>query len=842
MQQTDKRTRARLSSAYGFRYFFLAFICFVFFGLLFETNTAYALSPTKVTFPLPTNKVWRGSTYVGHGSYSSTLKSAMDITIPGESAEGYTVYAMASGKVIDRTDSEGRIVVKVSTPLITTNGAYIGSWFYCYAHMKNISVSAGSTIQAGQSVGQVSMVGKAEGPHLHVNIVSADYGGSIWDDAGTKYSISPYYVYGFVDASGNNTSYFTRDMSGPAVTEWLINHVPVSTSVMPDTSAPVVVSAEAKNITDTGFDVVCRITDDVGVTKTRFAVWNGGDTANDQDDLKWYEITSKTSGSAADGTWTCHVDISNHNNEYTDYYVDIYGYDAAGNFNNPNTHIAGIRVNPAISTITINYPGLLVLKRGETEQLTVTTDPAEFDKTKLRWTSSNDAIVSVNSAGLVTAHHLYDGVVTITCESPDGSVSDHINVSVSSNVSENSAFYVDRVSSSVGDGYEGLVALIREPGDMLEYAVGVYFENDVKTYDVEYTVEEGNIILSNGTLFIGKNTADKNVIAAHIYDVYDDGSRGCQMEAVKITIFKDIGGGIFTLPANLSTIGEYAFEGVAAKKYFIPSSLTALPFNSLAGLPCGSWIYFNSDTINPFYDYEVLGLPETEARSEDYVWFDTGSLSRVYYNGDGGTANYYCLKSPEEYHWSDWTTTTPSNGVEYETKTQYRSRSVFTETVYSAWSDWIPNGTTVVTSNDLCDVRPIPHAAQTKTVYTYKHYKYYNTSRNMWLYSYVDNSGNSWSTQGRWETVESDLPYTQYKWASSDGYDGWRDSSEIPWFDQRTKQVTVAEAYTEYQYRTRTASQQTTYGEWSNWSDTAIAATESIEVETRIVYRMKVYN
>ncbi len=181
-----------------------------------------------------------------------------------------------------------------------------------------------------------------------------------------------------------------------------------------------------------------------------------------------------------------------------------------------------------------------------------------------------------------------------------------------------------------------------------------------------------------------------------------------------------------------------------------------------------------------------------------------------------------------------WSETAPDSI--YIEKIQYRSRSVSTETVYSAWNDWISNGKTAISATDLRDVRTVAHAAQTKTVYTYDHYKYYNTSYNEWRYSYVDNSGNSWSTQGRWETAQSDTPYTQYKWASNDGYDGWRDSSNIPWFHQATKQVTVTSAYTEYQYRTRTASQKITYGEWSEWSDNAVTATDSLDVETRTVY------
>ena len=1235
---------------------FLTFLisCFV----VTTAKNAYALSPTLINFPLTKDKVWKGSTYVGHGNAYDTLRSAMDINLTDGNDEGYTVFAMATGTVVSRNDSNGEIVVKVSSPLVTINGAYIGSWYYCYAHMKNISVSAGSTVQAGQSVGQVSAVGNAEGSHLHVNIVSADYGGNIYSNPGTQYAISPYYVYGFVDASGNDTSYFKRDMQGPAVTEWLIGHVPVSTSPLPgsqlnivfdngqvtgaqsgdyieigsqvsltatplsgytfdswvitdrnvitfdssnpytftmpdheisieasfkiisntvvkrwknvsanvsgaalsmsatlevdaatvlslemphtvtnprvfvstsqglgnpyskyydppqdvvttvnggkrhsysfslnnvselvndagqslqlqagtvyyyrwmavindnlytsdlysftarnplvtwsdlctnggeysglfngvvrwdkslsmqevgcfvstnrdavrgasrqnhngcafrndttikldskvttdaaygtwvfykgptfdtitsfasnttyyykfyaytsdnvetfseimpytpegDTTKPQIVSASVSNVTRNGYDVNVVATDNVGLKEIWIGTWNdviGIDAA------KWQVAVPNSNGTAS-----FVINISEFDNvQNTTYHTNAVAYDNAGNqseiirvgdpyingiltsvWMTPQTNYsisAGdsitlsfgadqpvdwykhiIDMNTSIdagglvfasstggsTSITFNTPGYykvfmgawhvsgdmytdpiyvsvlssieiggsknFSLMRGETKLLTVTTDPAEYDQSKLIWTSNYPEIVSVNNDGLVTAHHISGNSVSITCKSPDGRVFDTVSLDVVSNIDdEKFVFYVDRVPAPyyTVDG-DGLIALIREPGDILNCDIGISFINDVQAYEVEYTVKEGNISLRNDNLVIGESTSVKNVIAAHIYDKYEDGSRGLEMcFPIEITVFKDIGGGTFTLPANLNLLGENAFEGVAAKKYILPTSLTELPQNSLAGIPRGSWIFFNSDTINPFYADEVLGLPSIEGRTEDYVWFDTGSFTYQYYDGDGALANYYYLANQVQYHWSDWTVAVPASGTEYESKTQYRSRSVSTETVYSDWGSWVSNGTTPIDSTDLRDVKTVAHPEQMKTVYTYNHYKYKYTPKNEWRYSYVDNSGNSWSTQGSWEYVESDTPYRQYATVAKDGYDGWRDGSDYPWFNQGTKQVTTAEAYTEYLYRTRTANSVTNYGGWSDWTDSTITGTASLNVETRTVYRIKLY-
>ena len=99
--------------------------------------TAYALVPTRINFPLPSNLTWYMSTYDGHGSGAGDSSySAVDITLAnGSSCLGQPVYAMASGTVIDVTPSDGRVVVKVTTPLVTTNGVYYSGWYYVYAHM-----------------------------------------------------------------------------------------------------------------------------------------------------------------------------------------------------------------------------------------------------------------------------------------------------------------------------------------------------------------------------------------------------------------------------------------------------------------------------------------------------------------------------------------------------------------------------------------------------------------------------------------------------------------------------------------------------------------------------------
>ena len=181
---------------------------------------------TEICFPLRRNLVWSASTYPNHGSKFGAAYSSVDIVLKnGKSAEGQGVYAAEAGKVISYDSKNGQIVIQHTQKLVTTNNKTYTKWYTVYAHMKNIKVKVGNTIKRGQQIGQVSKVGKATGPHLHFNIISGN-GNTAWNANNKNKAISPYYVYGFVQANGKNTSYCVCDRSGPAVTATLINWKP----------------------------------------------------------------------------------------------------------------------------------------------------------------------------------------------------------------------------------------------------------------------------------------------------------------------------------------------------------------------------------------------------------------------------------------------------------------------------------------------------------------------------------------------------------------------------------------------------------------------------------------
>ncbi len=70
-----------------------------------------------------------------------------------------------------------------------------------------------------------------------------------------------------------------------------------------------------------------------------------------------------------------------------------------------------------VKSLGLNYNSL-VLYNGETKQLTATISPSTASNKNIVWKSSNDAIVSVNQSGMLTA--LSKGKVQITATSEDG--------------------------------------------------------------------------------------------------------------------------------------------------------------------------------------------------------------------------------------------------------------------------------------------------------------------------------------------------------------------------------------------------------------------------------------
>ena len=312
--------------------------------------------------------------------------------------------------------------------------------------------------------------------------------------------------------------------------------------------------------------------------------------------------------------------------------------------------------NPKVSAIDFDTYGADI-KRGETLVPGMTLLPETAERADLTWVSDDPAVATVDGDGAITAVRF--GSTRITASNADGSVSDTLYVTVGPNLDASSMFVVDGVSSGYftsvseeeGTGVtagplseysrESLVCMVREPGDVLSCEAALSFINYRDEYIATYEVTEGNLIPAGSDAFvISKNTARKNIITAHIYDVNEDGSQGPEMATANMVVFVVNNDGTLTLPAGLRRLEANALDGAAATIIRLPDHVT-LEDNSLAGLPAGTIIYFNSDTIIPFIDLYVLGTGE--GRDPNYYWIDTGTPTMAYFNGDGCATNYYCM-------------------------------------------------------------------------------------------------------------------------------------------------------------------------------------------------------
>ena len=146
---------------------------------------------------------------------------------------------------------------------------------------------------------------------------------------------------------------------------------------VPENQAPVIESAEVTDVTEEGYTVTCKITDDGGVSKVMMPTWTD---KNGQDDLKWY--TASKNGD----TYTLKVKTSNHNNEGGTYYTHIYAYDAEGKQAKKELTISvPEQGKPEIKDVKVSKP----TRSGYTVTCTVASSTAITKVLMPTWTEKN---------------------------------------------------------------------------------------------------------------------------------------------------------------------------------------------------------------------------------------------------------------------------------------------------------------------------------------------------------------------------------------------------------------------------------------------------------------------
>ena len=93
--------------------------------------------------------------------------------------------------------------------------------------------------------------------------------------------------------------------------------------IEPDVTNPSITEDKVSDITDDGYTITCKVTDNVKVSRVVFCTWT---EANGQDDIV------EEDGVASGDVYTYRVSRNAHNNEFGNYITHIYAYDYSGNY------------------------------------------------------------------------------------------------------------------------------------------------------------------------------------------------------------------------------------------------------------------------------------------------------------------------------------------------------------------------------------------------------------------------------------------------------------------------------------------------------------------------------
>ncbi|MEU6349571.1 LysM peptidoglycan-binding domain-containing M23 family metallopeptidase [Streptomyces sp. NPDC047072] len=136
-------------------------------GSTAATRTAETTSSSGYTLPVSGATVGTGYRVAG-SMWSSGYHTGVDFVVP----TGTSLKAVAAGTVV----SAGWGGAYGNQVVIKLNDGYYAQ----YAHLSQLSVSAGQTVTEGQQIGLSGATGNVTGPHLHFEIrTTPDYGSDV---------------------------------------------------------------------------------------------------------------------------------------------------------------------------------------------------------------------------------------------------------------------------------------------------------------------------------------------------------------------------------------------------------------------------------------------------------------------------------------------------------------------------------------------------------------------------------------------------------------------------------------------------------------------------------------
>ena len=152
--------------------------------------------------------------------------------------------------------------------------------------------------------------------------------------------------------------------------------------VFVDNTPPTIQNIRVTEVTNTGYKIVCDVSDNIGVTRVAFPTWTD---KNWKDDILWLDGSLSADRKKA----TFEVKISDHNNESGDYLTYVYAFDASGNCSEENNSTR-LKVfvdgtPPVVSNVRISD----LSNTGYTIKCDVSDDAGVTRVSSMTWTDEN---------------------------------------------------------------------------------------------------------------------------------------------------------------------------------------------------------------------------------------------------------------------------------------------------------------------------------------------------------------------------------------------------------------------------------------------------------------------
>ena len=185
--------------------------------------------------------------------------------------------------------------------------------------------------------------------------------------------------------------------------------------------------------------------------------------------------------------------------------------------------------------------------------------------------------------------------------------------------------------------------------------------------------------------------------------------------------------------------------------------------------------------------------------------------------------------------WSKWSTSSVKSDEnrQVESKTQYRYRSIFKGTEYTAWSAWSAWSATRQSTNDL-------KKEESRTVWGYYYFKCPGCGAHMHGWditcpTWAGGCGKKYIPNSSWTEV-----YSTTSWDNA-GLKDWYGTGKYYTYinGELVFKWSSHGASKQYRYATRSTRQVTEYGNWSSWGDTVYSPSSSVDVQSRTVYRYR---